>query len=59
MSRQCKKTNKVKYRDELDAKIALARLVWRDKGQTRVYFCPYCKNWHLTHKKVRGGKNQA
>ena len=55
---KCKTTGKVKYRNELDAKIALARLVWKDKGQQRAYFCPDCKTWHLTHKR-KGGRNRA
>lgn len=37
---------KVKFPTELDAKIALARRVWKDKGECRYYFCH--GHYHLT-----------
>lgn len=41
---------KIIIRDELGAKIALARLVWKDKGQSRAYECKICYGhiWHVT-----------
>ena len=39
MARRCKKTGKVIFRDEIDAKIALAARVWKDKGEQRYYPC--------------------
>lgn len=52
------KTNKkkVRYRDELAARMALARTrspARRKSNRTeaRVYKCPACGGWHLTSKK--------
>lgn len=44
------KCGKIIIRDELDAKIILARLVWKDKGQSRAYECSVCYGhiWHVT-----------
>lgn len=42
----CKKCYKVCYRDELEAKMALAVRVWKDKGEIRAYRCG--RVWHLT-----------
>lgn len=42
------RTGKMRYRDELDAKIALARVRWKDRGEKRCYRCPLCRGWHLT-----------
>lgn len=49
------KCGKVIYRTELDAKIALARLVWKDKGQRRVQPCNICRGrvYHLTSQERR------
>jgi hypothetical protein len=44
---------KVRYRDAIAAKLALAKLAHQDKeGHTerRAYFCPACKGHHLTSK---------
>ena len=53
-----KKCNKVKYRTEVDAKIALAKVRWQDKPhrdsmEQRVYRCHICKKFHLTSKPLR------
>lgn len=50
------KCKKRRYRDQVDAKIALANIQWRDnarrqKTETRLYRCPHCKGYHLTSKK--------
>lgn len=37
---------KVIFEDEIAAKIALARRVWKDKGEIRHYPC--FDHWHLT-----------
>lgn len=39
MARRCNKTGKVIFSNELDAKIALAARVWKDKGEQRYYPC--------------------
>lgn len=42
---------KVRYRTELDAKIALASTnasARKRRGETAYYRCPQCKGWHLT-----------
>lgn len=44
---------KVRYRDEIAAQLALARLRREDKpGHTekRAYRCPMCAGWHLTSR---------
>lgn len=48
--RPCKK---YKYRDEIAAKLALARIArqdktYRSKIECRAYKCPSCHKWHLT-----------
>jgi hypothetical protein len=50
----CPKTRKVRFRDELDAKIALSGRVRRDKGECRHYRCPHCAGFHLTSKPKKG-----
>lgn len=47
----CPETHKVAFRDELDAKMALARRIRNDKGEVRVYQCPFCHKFHLTSQK--------
>ena len=47
------KTGKVRYRDELGAKIALSNTQRKTAGrraERRVYKCPYCAGWHLTSR---------
>jgi len=39
------------FRTELDAKIALASRVWKDKGETRYYPCGH--HFHLTSQLKR------
>lgn len=53
MSRRsyCKREKKVRYRDELDAKMAISffrNKSTRDRIPTRSYKCQYCKGHHLT-----------
>ena len=52
MARRCSKTGKVIFRDEIDAKIALAARVWKDKGEVRYYPCKVGKSthYHLTSR---------
>jgi hypothetical protein len=50
---KCSKTRKVRFRSDLDAKIALARRQWADKGERRSYRCPFCRGWHLTSQEQR------
>lgn len=44
----CRRTRKVQFHTELDAKIALSRRVRYDKGEKRLYQCEFCKEWHLS-----------
>lgn len=48
---------KVIFRTELDAKIALADRVWKDKGEVRYYKCERGRHWHLTSQEK--GRNAA
>ncbi|MFI8962091.1 hypothetical protein ACIGO8_08240 [Streptomyces sp. NPDC053493] len=46
------RTGKARYRDEVAAKLALARI---DTGhgnrrERRAYRCPHCRGWHLTSR---------
>lgn len=52
------KCGKIIIRDELSAKILLARLVWRDKGQFRTYECNICYGqvWHVTSQEQKTEK---
>lgn len=50
MSR-CKRTGKRRY-DELGAKIALAKLTWKDHGERRYYRCPFCHGFHTTSQEL-------
>lgn len=45
--RRCNRQGKVIFATELDAKIALAHRVWKDKGEKRYYYCPG-GHYHLT-----------
>lgn len=47
---RCPKTGKVRFRDELAARLALAGRVG-DKGSVRVYPCKFCGKWHSTSQK--------
>ena len=60
MARRCPKTGKVTFHDELSAKIALARRVWKDKGEQRYYPCTVGKetHYHLTSLQENKGKSQ-
>lgn len=47
------KTGKVRYRDEISAKIALSKIKVKDSPahtEKRHYLCPECAGWHLTSK---------
>lgn len=52
---RCDRTGKHRYRDENDAREALARAKHkpRDRYPQRVYQCPFCGGWHLTSKAHR------
>lgn len=47
------KTGKRRYRDEIAAKLALAKTSRRDSGERRYYFCTFCKSFHLTSQEQR------
>jgi hypothetical protein len=47
---KCPTTGKFQFRDELAAKIALAKRSRQDKGERRAYRCEFCHRWHLTSK---------
>ena len=49
---------KVRYRDEIAAKLALASVQRidgsrRSKVECRTYRCPRCKGWHLTSETTK------
>jgi hypothetical protein len=53
------KCGKKRFRSEIDAKIALAR-IWRSNDDQnrqyipkRAYFHRDCRGWHLTHTELR------
>jgi hypothetical protein len=48
----CARANKVSFPSELEAKIVLARRVWKDKGEVRYYRCPHTNHYHLTSKEA-------
>lgn len=50
---KCRKTGKIRYHDALDAQIALAKLVWKDKGEKRTYRCHFCRGFHTTSQDLR------
>jgi len=53
MKRRCGRTGKVIFHTELDAKIALAARIKRDKGELRHYYCSFMGgHWHLTSQKM-------
>lgn len=47
------KTGKRRFRDELDAKIVLAKVSWKDREEKRTYRCGMCGGWHLTSQEKR------
>lgn len=49
---------KIRYEDEISAKLALAQLRFKDspgrpRTESRVYRCRACKGYHLTSKPLR------
>ena len=52
--RPCGKT---RYRDQLAAQIALARIARHDERRAtapfRAYPCPHCHGWHLTSQEQK------
>lgn len=52
MVKRCSTNGKVVFETELDAKIALATRVWKDKGEVRYYACKL-GHWHLTSEQKR------
>lgn len=53
----CNRAGKVIFPSELDAKIALAERVWKDKGEVDYYPCT--GHWHLTSQKRNRGHGGA
>lgn len=61
---KCHKTGKVKWRTELDARMALANIDYKMRASTknkeqRPYRCPFCEYWHLTHQPLRERKEKT
>lgn len=55
MKKQCNRSGrKVIFKTELDAKLTLARRVWKDTGEVRIYACG--NHYHLTSQKKRNGQ---
>jgi hypothetical protein len=48
LGKKVAKCGKVRYRTEVDAKMALAYRSWKDKGEVRAYRHSKCGGWHLT-----------
>lgn len=62
--RKCRRSGKIKWRTELDAKLAMANIDYKMRAATkekeiRAYRCPFCDYWHLTHQEPRQHKEQA
>jgi hypothetical protein len=55
--RRCNRTGKVIFATELEAKIALAWRVWKDKGEKRWYPCH--GHFHLTSEDKREAQHGA
>lgn len=56
MLRRCKPTGKLKFRDEIAAKITLGHLAaapLRERREQRAYRCPHGDHWHLTSQARR------
>lgn len=54
------KCGKVLFFSKLDADIALARMVWKDRGQKRVQGCNICFGdvYHVTSQDPDPGRNE-
>ena len=49
----CPQTGKVRYRRKRDAVASVharSRCRWKPGRNLRVYECPICGDWHMTHK---------
>lgn len=59
MRKFCGHRRKVIFVTELDAKMALARRVWKDKGEKRYYECRFGGklHWHLTSEEKRNASS--
>lgn len=44
----CKRARKVSFKNELEAKMALAQRIRQDKGEQRYYKCNFGEHYHLT-----------
>lgn len=44
---------KIIFHTELDAKIALAGRIRKDKGEIRYYRCEIANHWHLSSQEAR------
>lgn len=53
---RCNRAGKVIFPTEIDAKIALATRVWKDKGEKRYYRCPN-GHYHLTSQAKKDRAN--
>lgn len=55
---------KIRYRDEIAAKLALAEIAHSDsstrsKNEVRAYRCSRCRGWHLTSMTLNEQKGTA
>lgn len=50
-TKKCR-AQKVIFLTELDAKIALASRIRKDKGEVRYYRCEIKNHWHLTSREA-------
>lgn len=51
-AKRCR-AQKVIFHTELDAKIALADRMAKDKGEIRYYPCEIANHWHLSSQEAR------
>lgn len=49
----CNRAHKVIFHTDLDAKIALAERIAKDKGERRFYRCKFANHYHLTSQEAR------
>jgi hypothetical protein len=46
---RCSRTGKIRFPDKQTAYAELRDAIARGREERRVYECPHCQKWHLTH----------
>lgn len=52
----CDTCGKIKYKSKADAYNTAKRSKKHEKSEMRVYLCPFCKCWHLSHSNRKARK---